>query len=295
MTQRTLPGFGAARVAPAPAPPPCHVPDLAGYDVILVNTSAGKDSQAMLVHVVALAEQAGVRDRVIAVHCDLGRVEWQGTRELAERQCAMLGVPLRVVRARRDLLAHVEARGRWPGMGPTRYCTSDHKRTPVLGLITALVAERGMGGARDRKARVLNALGLRAAEGSARSKRAAFKPAIRGSSGRRQIDEWLPIHTWSVDDVWACIRASGLPSHPAYDLGMPRLSCVFCIYASRDALLLAGEHNRALLDTYVEVEQRIDHAFTQDGKRQLVHLRTIRDDLDRGVRATLPIKTWGDM
>lgn len=292
MTQGLLPGFGAPR---APAAPAGHVPDLASYDVILVNTSAGKDSQAMLALVVELAERAGVRDRVVAVHADLGRVEWQGTRELAARQCAMLGVPLRVVRARRDLLAHVEDRGKWPGMGPTRYCTSDHKRTPVGKLITALVAERGLGGPRDRKARVLNALGLRAAEGSARSKRPPFKEAIRGSSGRRQIDEWLPIHAWSLDDVWARIRASGLPHHPAYDLGMPRLSCVFCIYASRDALLLAGEHNRALLDVYVEVEARIGHAFTQDSKRRLVHLRTIRDDLDRGVRATLPIKTWGDM
>lgn len=283
-------------VAPTSAPMPAGTPDLASYDVILVNTSAGKDSQAMLSHVVRLAEQAGVRDRVIAVHCDLGRVEWQGTRELAERQCALLEVPLRIVRrAKGDLLEHVSSRGKWPGMGPTRYCTSDHKRTPVSTLITALVAERGLGGAHDRQARVLNCLGLRAAEGSARRKRAPFTPAIRGSSGRRQIDEWLPIHPWSVDDVWSEIRASGLPHHPAYDLGMPRLSCVFCIYASRDALLLSGEHNRDLLDTYVQVEDQIGHAFTQDGKRKLVFLRTIRDDLDRGVRATLPIKTWGDM
>lgn len=293
MTQGLLPGFGAPR---APEVPAGHVPDLAGYDVILVNTSAGKDSQAMLWHVVRLAEQAGVRDRVVAVHADLGRVEWQGTRELAERQCALLGIPLRVVRhAKGDLLAHVERRGRWPGMGPTRYCTSDHKRSPVLKLITTLVAELGLGGPSDRQARVLNCLGLRAAEGSARRKRPPFTAAIRGSSGRRQIDEWLPIHPWSLDDVWNTIHASGLPSHPAYDMGMPRLSCCFCIYASRDALLLAGEHNRALLDAYVDVEQRIGHAFTQDSKRRLVHLRTIRDDLDRGVRATLPIKTWGDM
>lgn len=49
--------------------------------------------------------------------------------------------------------------------------------------------------------------------------------------------------------------------HPAYDLGMPRLSCCFCIFSPRSALLLAGKHNPELLARYVEVERRIGHAF----------------------------------
>lgn len=64
--------------------------DLASFDCIVINTSAGKDSQAMMDYVVGLARAAGVLHKVIAVHADLGRVEWKGTRELAEthaKQC----------------------------------------------------------------------------------------------------------------------------------------------------------------------------------------------------------------
>ncbi|MGW3246610.1 hypothetical protein [Streptomyces sp. NPDC001070] len=70
-----------------PEPPP--LPDLADADLILANSSAGKDSQAMLHHVVQLADAAGVRDRVQVVHCDLGDVEWPGTRDLAAAQAAV--------------------------------------------------------------------------------------------------------------------------------------------------------------------------------------------------------------
>ena len=52
------------------------VPDLRCYDVILVNSSAGKDSQASLDVVAAAARRAGVLHRVVVVHADLGEAEW---------------------------------------------------------------------------------------------------------------------------------------------------------------------------------------------------------------------------
>lgn len=38
-------------------------------------SSAGKESQAMLDLLVELADAAGVRDRLVLVHADLGRIE----------------------------------------------------------------------------------------------------------------------------------------------------------------------------------------------------------------------------
>ena len=71
----------ALRASWCAAPP---VPDLAGYDVILINISGGKDSQAALDETVRAADAAGVRDRIVTVFCDLGdEDEWPGTRELA--------------------------------------------------------------------------------------------------------------------------------------------------------------------------------------------------------------------
>ena len=59
----------------APSSPDEAVLDLGAYDWVLINTSAGKDSQAMLDYLVELADSQGVsRDHLVAVHCDLGRV-----------------------------------------------------------------------------------------------------------------------------------------------------------------------------------------------------------------------------
>src|SRR5262252_5332182 len=114
--------------------------DLAAYDVILVNSSAGKDSQAMLDLVATEAAAQGVLDRLVVVHADLGRVEWQGTRALAAEQATHYGVRFEVVRRSQDLLDHVRSRGMWPS-STARYCTSDHKRDQVAKLLTQLARE----------------------------------------------------------------------------------------------------------------------------------------------------------
>ena len=242
-----------------------NAPDLATFDVLLVNSSAGKDSQAMLDYVVELATAAGVRDRIVVVHADLGQVEWAGTRELAEEQARHYGVRFVVVqRTKGDLLAQVEARGMWPD-NKNRYCTSDQKRDQVAKLITQLTNEHL--GFYPRKiygaVRVLNCLGLRAQESPARKKKAALKANKRASNRNRTVTDWLPIHTWSVEQVWARITASGVRHHRAYDLGMGRLSCCFCVFAPKAALVLAGIHNPELLDRYVELETKINHTFTK--------------------------------
>lgn len=243
--------------------------DIASYDYIVINTSAGKDSQAMMEYVMGLARKHNVADRVVAVHCDLGRVEWAGTRELAETHCKHYGIPLEVVsRPQGDLLDQVEKRGMWPS-STARYCTSDHKRGQVSKLHTALTdacIEKLSAKGESRKVRILNCLGLRADESPARAKKVAFQADERLTNSKRQLDNWLPIHTWSTKQVWDTIKASGVPYHHAYDKGMPRLSCMFCIFAPKDALVIAGKANPALLDEYVRIEEKIGHTFRKGFK-----------------------------
>jgi 3'-phosphoadenosine 5'-phosphosulfate sulfotransferase (PAPS reductase)/FAD synthetase len=232
-------------------------PDLATYDLILVNTSAGKDSQAMLDYVVELARAAGVQHRIELVHCDLGRMEWPGTRELAEEHARHYGLPLHVVARDRDLLHQVEhERGMWPDSA-RRYCTSDQKTSQVAKLITRRAhALRLLG----RVPRVLNCLGMRAEESPARAKKVPFGPD-GASNTVKVVDRWLPIHTWTLADVWARVRAAGTRPHPAYAAGMPRLSCRFCVLASRSALVLSARLNPELAAEYAAVERRIGHSF----------------------------------
>lgn len=234
--------------------------DLAAYDKIVINSSGGKDSQAMLWQMFNLAAEQGVTDRLVVVHADLGRVEWAGTRELAQRQADILGLPFIAVSRTQDLLDQVEARGMWPS-SKARYCTSDHKRDQVAKVFTRLVRESGIAG---RPVRILNCMGLRAAESPARALKAELTRDARASNGKREVTTWLPIHGLSEAEVWQVIERSPLPVHPAYAAGMPRLSCCFCVLASRGALVRAAQLNPELARTYAEVEARINHRFRND-------------------------------
>lgn len=238
-----------------------YEPELSEWDVILLNSSAGKDSQTMMRRVVRLADEQGVdRARLVVAHADLGRVEWKGTAELAREQSEAYGLEFRsIARPQGDLLEHIEARGKFPGPG-TRYCTSDHKRAQIRKIITALDRERRHGDTFS----VLNCLGIRAQESPARRKKSAHAPNRYFSTKSRKVWDWLPIHDWTEERVWNDIKASGVRYHQAYDYGMPRLSCAFCIFAPRAALVLAGRHNPELLDEYVRVESRIGHRFRMD-------------------------------
>jgi 3''-phosphoadenosine 5''-phosphosulfate sulfotransferase (PAPS reductase)/FAD synthetase and related enzymes len=103
------------------------LPDLPGYRWVVINSSAGKDSQAMLDHVVELCDRAYVpRSRLVVAHADLGRVEWPGTRELAEEQARHYGLAFHTVaRPQGDLLDHIARRGLVPlARGQVLHCRS---------------------------------------------------------------------------------------------------------------------------------------------------------------------------
>lgn len=259
---------------------PRREPLLAEYDLIVLNYSGGKDSNAAADVVMEQARAEGVTDRVVMVYADLGEMAWAGTKELAVEHAAHYGVRLEVVARRHKLtglvetiLERVAARGLWPDAG-RRWCTSDHKRGPVLKLITSLVKElRDSGRAIGRPARVLQVFGFRAQESKARAARTRYAPDRRASNGRRDVDVWLPIHGWTVEQVWTRIRAAGTRPHPAYAAGMTRLSCVFCVLASRADLITAVRLNPELAERYAQVEETTGHRFRQDlSMRQVIAL-----------------------
>ncbi len=256
--------------------------NLTDYDLIIINTSGGKDSQAMMDMVTKQAQADGILDRVHAVHCDLGRMEWPGTTDLVREQAQAYGIPLHIVtRELGDLLEHVEKRGMWPS-STARYCTSDHKRDQASKVIRSLAKNIKV----DRPVRVLNCMGIRSQESNARSKKNPFQVDKRLSSKSRLVDVCFPIFEWTEDQVWTTIKASGVRHHRAYDLGMPRLSCAFCIFAPKAALMIAGKDNPELLDEYCRIEAKIGHDFKHKSK-----ISDIRDALATGEQAG-NIEAW---
>lgn len=232
------------------------------YDIVIINSSAGKDSLCVAHEVCRLAaEQSYPKSKIVVSHQDLGEMEWKGTKELVYKQSEVFGLQT-IVSKRRDskgkeesLLEYVERRGKWPS-NKQRYCTSDFKRGPGARIVTALT--KGLG-----TCKVLYVFGFRKDESPSRAKKEALKVNRALSTKRRTVHDWLPIHDWSVNRVWKVIRDNNLPYHPAYDLGMPRLSCCFCIFSPFDALVVAGKANPELLDKYIEVERKIGHTFRE--------------------------------
>jgi len=319
-------------------------PDLTDYHIIAVNTSAGKDSQAMMDYVVELAKEVGVMDRLISVHADLGELEWEGTKELALDHTKHYNMPFYTVQRDRDLLHQIEhEREDFPGQS-ARFCTSEHKTSQVQKLytrfsdkkladyltdlldlevekwikdwreagknakadkaalwfegkdrITALRMEqvdfsegelsvkdterlRELRAEVDKEAlrffnksdwskirksakdklprmRVLSCLGIRALEGHERARKNPFETIE--DIGIRQTERWFPIFRWTEADVWNRIDNMETRYATPYDLGMSRLSCAFCVFATLDDLLISAEHNPELLDKYVGLEERL--------------------------------------
>ena len=221
--------------------------------LVAVNHSGGKDSQCMTI----LLSRLVPREQLLVVHAPLGEVEWPDTQTLIEATIPD-GVPLIFARTTsgKSLLERIEERGRFPSAS-ARYCTSDTKRTPIeRELRRYLKAHPRYGGL------VISAMGMRASESSARSKLPTWRRNVRNSKAGREWFDWLPIHSLETADVFRIIRNAGQSPHWAYAAGMSRLSCSFCILASRSDLRRAAELRPCLYRKYVDLERRIGHTLS---------------------------------
>ena len=227
-----------------------------GGALVALNHSGGKDSQAMTV----LLSRVVPPEQILVVHAPLGEVEWPGTLEHIERTIPQ-GVPLILapVTSGKTLLERVEARGMWPSSA-ARWCTSDFKRSPIERELRRFLKAHP----RYRN-RIVNAMGMRASESPARARRAPWRYNDRNSRAGRRWFDWLPIHGLSADDVFRVIADAGQSPHWAYAAGMSRLSCSFCILASRADLRCAARLRPRLYRDYVALEKRIGHTLSPAG------------------------------
>lgn len=264
----------ALKLAPEPPatdePPAPEMPDLLAQDLVVIAYSTGKDSMAMLAYVIRQLRAAGYTGRIAIVHNKLGvtdsgeDVEWPGVEELGREHAAKYGIPFYAVSREKGGLIQqlLRERRRWMGER-TRWCTADQKTLQGMKLVTRLVRDiREELGITDRPVRVLYCLGLRAEESSGRKKQKPIEVDKARSNRTRTITRWLPIHKFTVKQVWDEIKAEGMRPHAAYSWGMTRLSCSLCILASVDDLMLAGALRPRLLDDYLRAEIEIGHRFT---------------------------------
>jgi 3'-phosphoadenosine 5'-phosphosulfate sulfotransferase (PAPS reductase)/FAD synthetase len=262
---------------------PATVVDLIARGALfVVNHSGGKDSQAMYLVLRELVPAA----QLVHVHADLGRVEWAGAVEHIKATTA--GEPLHVCRSRRDLLKVVEERGMFPSPA-NRWCTSDLKRGPIEKVVRHLTYARKAEGHPSWHL-VVNCEGLRADESTKRKKMLPFEFDKGNSKAGREWYQWLPVHAWSEDQVFAKIAAAGQQPHIVYRMGMKRFSCVFCIYADDASLTRAAQlvrdhpdlvNNPNVYRDYVELERSTGQVMMMPSKN---HGRRSLEDIT-GVKA----------
>jgi len=238
-------------------PPQACIAEIERGALFIINHSGGKDSQTMTI----LLERLVPRDQLLAVCAPLGEVEWGQTIEHIANTIPS-GVPLVLapIASGKTLLQRIEERGQFPD-GKRRWCTSDFKSTPIEREIRRhLRANPRFGG------RVVNCMGMRADESPARARRPAWRFNQRNSKAGRVWHDWLPIHTLETADVFRIIRGAGQEPHWAYAAGMSRLSCSFCILASRSDLAIAARLRPNLYRRYVALERRIGHTLSPSRK-----------------------------
>ncbi|MGK7945057.1 MAG: phosphoadenosine phosphosulfate reductase family protein, partial [Microcystaceae cyanobacterium] len=214
--------------------PSILTPLLANKDCLLaIGISGGKDSQAMLNYLKHLSTTHNWRCKLLAIHADLGRLEWQQTPQFVEHLCEEAGIELVVVKAKDDLLdgwrnryykLKTEKNNSIPfwSSAASRYCTSNYKIAPINKYLRQYQL-------------VINAIGLRSEESTGRSKKPVLKVRNistsslfakycdlktkkvresplspedawtvwnqKGRKGRFCLD-WLPIHDWELEKVW---------------------------------------------------------------------------------------------
>ena len=230
--------------------------------LFVVSHSGGKDSQAMMLEIARQVPQ----DQILAVHAPLGKVEWPGTIEHI-RETIPVCVPLvfAQIASGKSLLERVEERGMFPDPG-RRWCTSDFKRGPIEREIRRWLKDHP-----QHKGQVVSCMGMRAQESSGRSKLQTWKRSERNSKAGRDWWDWLPIHELETTEVFARIRAAGQEPHWAYEAGMSRLSCSFCIMGSKPDLTTAARLRPDLYSEYVQLEKKLGHTLSPS----LVPLETL--------------------
>lgn len=178
--------------------------------VLLISLSGGKDSDSVLTEVWGFAERHHISpERIYTITADLKRNEWRFSMPHIQSFVKMLTGkdPIVVTREQGDVLqqwedryAKLQAEGRttvapWSD-SKNRFCTSASKRGQIHKAIIRLF---------PRDTTIVQVVGLRADESRHRSLANPLKYHTKSPTAptlNRHVYTWLPIHDFSLEDVW---------------------------------------------------------------------------------------------
>jgi 3'-phosphoadenosine 5'-phosphosulfate sulfotransferase (PAPS reductase)/FAD synthetase len=275
------------------------------YDRIFVAFSGGKDSGAMVFH---LLDQGVPRDKMVLLHHDVDGapgspnfMDWKVTRDYVREFGRVMGIEVRFSWREGGFLREMmrdESRtapisfeelddandvSTWGGTtGPlgrrmkfpqmtadlkTRYCSASLKIDVSERFLRRSKATADGG-------RFLLVTGERREESPARS-RYAEKEAHKTTTRNRRVDQWRPVIDWTETEVWAAWERYDVRPHVAYFLGWGRLSCETCVFASADQWASVRAIHETKFDRVADLEEEFETTISRNGK-------TVRDLADEG-------------
>ncbi len=239
--------------------------------VVAVSISGGRDSTGCLLAVHEHLKAVGHSGPRIAIHSDLGRVEWKQSLPKCQEVADYLGWELLVVnRAAGDMMDRWLVR--WennvrryanletvklilPWSTPSmRFCTSELKTS----IINSALKKRFPG------LDVVNVTGIRRQESNNRAKMPVVKENPNCVKQGGYGVTWNAIIDWDITEVADIIARHGLTQHEGYvKYKMERISCVACIMASEHDLYAATTcpDNVPIYIEMVELEARSSFSF----------------------------------
>lgn len=236
---------------------------LAQNPVCAVGISGGKDSHACLLAVHKHLEAIGFTGPRIAVHADLGRVEWEQSLPKCQELADSLGWELMVVRRNAgDLMDRWLSRwdsnvGRYEDLSCAQIIMP--WSTPAMRFCIELKAQIIRSNLKKRfpGQSIVNVTGVRRQESSSRAKMPLWKHDPQLSTKVSEGYTWNAIIEWTTDEVFEECGKHSVPLHEAYvRYNMTRVSCSFCIMASHADLVASAtcETNQAAYREMVGLE-----------------------------------------
>ncbi len=216
---------------------------------LVINFSGGKDSCAMLAHIVE--NYPLVKKHV--VFADTGW-EHNGAEDWCRSIVEGFGLKLNVVRnPNKDFFGMVAHRQKFPSPS-YRQCTSDLKRGPIQTWIRQNIKDPV----------VVSAMGLRAEESSARAKKSRLTRNKSMTNSKRTVWDWLPIQEWKEEKVFSYLAEKEIPLHPVYKY-LTRFSCQVCIFLGAKELAAVERHNPEAIEKIARVEEEIGFTMKPEG------------------------------
>jgi 3'-phosphoadenosine 5'-phosphosulfate sulfotransferase (PAPS reductase)/FAD synthetase len=281
-------------------------PDLKSYDLIIVSFSGGKDSAACFFHLLDL----GVSPNDMELwHQDVDGLDgeffdWPVTRSYVRAFAEAFGVD-HYFQWRHGGFKREMTRLDRP-TAPTSFEMPGGELKTIGGAgpdntrmqfpqVTANLAQRWCSAylkidvctaalrndPRFKSSRVLLVTGERGEESSARSKYPQFEVHKSANKGRT-VHQWRPILHWKEQRVWDIMRENRVVPHPAYRIGLGRVSCMSCIFGGDDQWHTVRQLNPTLFTEISRYEQEFGEHHGLGRPKTIHRTKTVEERADKG-------------